>query len=187
MGQFHPEITDELRGFIEAQQIYFIASAPTQGRINVSPRGLDSLRVLDGRRVALLDLTGSSNETAAHLLEDGRITVMFCAFSGAPRILRLYGRGRSVLPRDEDWSEHSALFPALPGIRQIFLVDVDSVQTSCGFGVPLFDYVGQRDTLPRWAEKKGAEGVEDYWRAKNRRSIDGLPTGLLPEEEKAEG
>lgn len=178
MAALHPSITPDLAAFITEQPLFFVASAPLtgDGHVNVSPKGLDSLRVLDERRVAYLDLTGSGNETAAHLLENGRITLMFCAFSGQPRILRLYGRGRVVLPGDADWDRLIGLFPSLPGARQIVEAEIDRVQTSCGFGVPLLEVVGQRDTLLRWAESRGPEGLVDYRRRKNGRSIDGLPT-----------
>lgn len=180
MAALHPSITPDLAAFIAEQPLFFVASAPLagDGHVNVSPKGLDSLRVLDERRVAYLDLTGSGNETAAHLLENGRITLMFCAFSGQPRILRLYGRGRVVLPGDADWDRLIGLFPSLPGARQIVEAEIDRVQTSCGFGVPLLEVVGQRDTLLRWAESRGPEGLVDYRRRKNGRSIDGLPTNF---------
>jgi len=160
--------------------MFFVASAPldAHGHVNISPKGLDSLRVLGEKRVAYLDLTGSGNETSAHLEENSRITVMFCAFAGAPKILRLYGRGRTVLVGAEGWDELAENFELKPGVRQIIVVDVERVQTSCGFGVPMFEFVGQRDMLPAWAEKKGAEGMEQYRREKNAASIDGIRTTL---------
>ena len=172
------EIDPGLAEWIQAQPMYFLASAPlsAEGHVNVSPRGLDSLRILGPRQVALLDLTGSGNETAAHLLENGRITVMFCAFEGRPRILRLFGRGRSVLPGDAEWDELRDRFPAgMPGVRQIFLVEVHRVRSSCGFGVPLMAFQAQRDELIEWAEKKGEDGLKAYRAEKNSRSLDGLP------------
>jgi len=181
MAKFYPELNDDLRRFIAEQKLFFVATAPAEGRVNLSPKGLDSLRILDDKRLAYLDLTGSSNETAAHLRNNGRMTLMFCSFEGAPLILRLYGRGQVVRRDDREWAALSPLFPAYPGMRQIMVLDIESLQTSCGAGVPLFDYVGERDKLLRWAEKKGEDGIRDYWREKNQTSIDGLPTGLLSE------
>ncbi len=162
--------------FIEQQHIFFTASAAATGRVNLSPRGADAFRVLDPNTVAYLDETGSGNETAAHLRENGRITFMFCSFEGAPRILRLYGRGRAILPDTAEWAAVSEPFTLLPGTRQIIVAEIARVQTSCGMAVPLLDYRGQRDNLIEWAEAKGPEGLEAYREEKNRRSIDGLPT-----------
>ena len=180
MARTYPAITDELRAFIEAQQIFFVASAPlaAEGHVNVSPKGLDSLRVLGPLRVAYLDLTGSGNETSAHLRENGRLTLMFCALAGPPRILRLYGTGAAALPGSAAWAELRPLFPGHPGARQLIVAEIARVQTSCGFGVPLYEYTGQRDTLLRFAATKGEEGLETYREQKNARSIDGLPTPL---------
>ncbi len=178
MAKFYPALTPELRDFITRQHLFFVASAPREGRVNVSPKGLDSLRILTDNRVAYIDHTGSSNETAAHLLDNGRITLMFCSFAADPLILRLYGEGVSVQPAHHEWAQLITLFPTMPGVRQIIVIDIESLQTSCGGGVPLYEYQGQRDTLPRWAEKKGAEGMRVYRNEKNRVSIDGLPTGL---------
>ncbi len=182
MAKFYPELDDTLRDFIARQQMFFVASAPRDGRVNVSPKGLDALRVIGPKRIAYLDHTGSGNETAAHLLENGRMTLMFCSFAGAAQILRLYGRGRAVSPQDGEWASLSPLFPAMPGARQIIVLDIESLQTSCGEGVPLYDYRGQRDGLARWAEKKGLDGLRAYRLEKNRVSIDGLPTGLKEEK-----
>lgn len=189
MGKQFERIEPAHREFIEKQRIFFNASAASQGRVNVSPRDSASLRVLDSNTVIYLDKTGSGNETAAHMREngqtDGRLTLMFCAFEGAPMVLRLYGRGR-ILRRGTP--EYAALLTShfgdteTPGARQMVLLKVETVQTSCGYGVPLFDYVGERTTLTRWAEAKGQEGLQEYWRQKNLRSIDGLPTGLFEEE-----
>jgi hypothetical protein len=180
MARTYPAITDELRAFIEAQLLFFVASAPlaADGHVNVSPKGLDSLRVLGPSRVAYLDLTGSGNETAAHLRENGRLTLMFCAFAGPPRILRLYGTGAAALPGSTIWAELRPLFPGHPGARQLIVADISRVQTSCGFGVPLYEYAGQRETLRRFAEAKGEAGLAAYREQKNARSIDGLPTPL---------
>lgn len=180
MAQVHAAITPELRAFIEAQPMFFVATAPlaADGHVNVSPKGLDCLRVLGSDRVAYLDLTGSGNETSAHVAENGRITFMFCAFAGPPKILRLYGQGQTVLPASPEWTTLVTQFPGYPGARQIVVAAIERVQTSCGFAVPLMDYVGQRDTLTRWAEVKGEDELITYRQAKNMRSIDGLPTPL---------
>jgi hypothetical protein len=183
MAKVFEYITDELQQFIAKQQIFFVATAPLHntGHINVSPKGLDSFRILSPHQVGYLDMTGSGNETSAHLEENGRITLMFCALQGAPVILRLYGVGRTVRPAMPDWESLSSQFPFVAGTRQIIVADIHRVQTSCGTGVPLFDYAGQRDALVRWAEKKGEQGLYDYWQLKNRVSIDGLPTTLSAE------
>ncbi len=180
MGKAHDHITPELRAFILAQRMFFVATAPIGpgGHINLSPKGLDTFRVLDEKRVAYLDLTGSGNETSAHLEENGRITLMFCAFEGPPKIVRLYGRGRTVLPGAEGWDDLAPRFEILPGTRQIFDIRVERAQTSCGYGVPIYEYRGERDELIAWAEKKGEEGLERYKREKNVASIDGLATTL---------
>ncbi len=175
---FFDQISDALREFIEAQPIFFVATSPSSGRVNLSPKGMDSFRVLGEKRVAYLDLTGSGNETAAHLLENGRITLMFCSFGEKPLILRLYGRGQAVHAGSELFAELSALFPSLAGTRQFFDIEVDSVQTSCGFAVPRMELVAERPTLVESAEKKGEAMIQEYQQKKNRVSIDGLPTGL---------
>lgn len=180
MAKVYDSITDPLQDFIAAQQIFFVATAPLSptGHVNVSPKGLDSFRILSPNRVAYLDLTGSGNETSAHLLENSRITLMFCAFQGSPMILRLYGQGQVILPDSGEWLVLSSLFPPIPGARQIVVADIDRVQTSCGTGVPFFEHTGDRDSLIQWATKKGEAGLQDYWYEKNRVSIDGLPTPL---------
>lgn len=176
MAKVYDSIADGHRAFIAAQQMFFVASAPLdpEGHVNLSPKGLDCFRVLTPNRVAYLDLTGSGNETSAHLRENGRITLMFCAFAGAPMILRLFGRGETVLPGGGRWAELRSLFGDYPGARQIIVAEISRVQTSCGFGVPLYDYAGQRDTVIRWAKAKGEDGLEAYRRERNARSIDGL-------------
>jgi hypothetical protein len=179
MARFYPALEARHRDFIAAQKLFFTASGPADSRLNLSPKGMASLRVLSDSRVAYLDLTGSGNETAAHLKHDGRLTMMWCSFDTDPLILRLYGRGRTVRRQDAEWGELRRCFPALPGERQIVVLDIEAVQTSCGYAVPRYLYTGERDTLARWAEKKGAVGLLDYWREKNQVSIDGLPTGLL--------
>ncbi len=179
MARFYPALEARHRDFIAAQKLFFTASGTADSRLNLSPKGMDSLRVLSDSRVAYLDLTGSGNETAAHLKHDGRLTVMWCSFDGDPLILRLYGRGRTVRRQDAEWAGLRRYFPTLPGERQIIVLDIEAVQTSCGYAVPRYLYTGERDTLARWVEKKGAQGLLDYWREKNQVSIDGLTTGLL--------
>jgi hypothetical protein len=180
MAKFYDSISDTLREFIEAQHMFFVASAPlsAEGHVNVSPKGMDSLRVLSPNRVAYIDLIGSGSETSAHLHENGRITFMWCAFTGKPDIVRLYGHGRAVLPSDPEWAELSPLFPDYINARQIITADIHMVQTSCGYAVPLMDFVADRDTLTCWAEAKGEEALVDYVCEKNSESIDGLPTPL---------
>lgn len=180
MAKFYDEITEELQTFIRNQQMFFVASAPLSGdaHVNISPKGLDSFRILSPHRVAYLDMTGSGNETSAHLHENGRITFMFCAFNGAPRILRLFGTGETVLPESPQWDELLPLFTIYTGTRQIIVADITTVQTACGYAVPLYEYQGQRDTLIKWAEVKGEDGLDAYHREKNIQSIDSLPTPL---------
>ena len=179
MAKFLHAPDDRLSAFIREQKMFFTATAPNDGRVNLSPKGLDTFRLFDTRRVGYLDATGSGNETAAHLLQNGRITIMFCAFEGAPLILRLYGRGRSVQPGSADWSELRPAFgPSVRGERQLILIDIESVQTSCGFGVPLYAFQEHRDLLHAWADRKGEEGLIAYRAEKNHVSIDGLPTGI---------
>ncbi len=179
MARRFPSISDKLRQFIEAQKIFFVATAAADGRINLSPKGMDSLRVLGPNRVVWLNLTGSGNETAAHLRESPRMTIMFAAFDGEPMILRLYGTARAIHHGDAEWQELAGHFPPLPGARQIIDLNVDLVQTSCGMGVPLFDYRGDRALLGQWAQKKGDDGIRRYWAEKNQVSLDGRPTGIL--------
>ena len=178
MAAVHSCITPELETFILAQPMFFVGTAPLspEGHVNVSPKGLDTFRIISPTRVAYLDLTGSGNETAAHVLENGRITFMFCAFSDPPKILRLYGTAQTVRQDDQDWARMASLFPDLPGARQLIVARIARVQTSCGFGIPVMQLVGQRDLLPQWAEKKGPTGLAEYRDKKNRTSIDGLPT-----------
>jgi hypothetical protein len=181
MAKFYDSISENMRKFIEAQHLFFVASAPLspEGHVNISPKGRDSLRVLSASRVAYLDLIGSGNETSAHLYENGRITIMFCAFEGAPNIVRLFGTGRTVLPTDAEWPGLFALFPdTYINVRQIIVADIHKTMTSCGYGVPFMDYVGERDTMERWAETKGEEGLIAYQCEKNSYSLDSLPTPL---------
>jgi Pyridoxamine 5'-phosphate oxidase len=178
VAQQFTEIDDRRRRFIEAQQIFFVGTAARDGRVNVSPKGLDCLRVLSPTRVVWLNGTGSGNETAAHLLDSPRMTLMFCSFAREPLILRLYGTARALHEGDPGWAELLALFPPLTGARNLFDLEVHQVQTSCGYGVPLFDFAAQRDLMDSWATKKGPDGLRTYQQQNNRVSIDGLPTGL---------
>ena len=182
MAKQFPTIEDAHRAFIARQRVFFTASATAASRVNLSPREAACFRVLDERSVAYLDQTGSGSETSAHLRADGRLTIMFCAFEGPPLILRLYGRGTALKRHGADYaallvSAYGGREP--PGARQIVRLAVDLVQTSCGFGVPLFDYRAERDTLARWAATKGEQGLDEYRRLKNARSLDGLDTGLV--------
>ncbi|WP_019906346.1 pyridoxamine 5'-phosphate oxidase family protein [Methylobacterium sp. 77] len=182
MAKQFPALDERHIDFIARQRIVFTASAAEGTRVNLSPRGTDTFRVIDARTVVYLDRTGSGNETAAHLRADGRLTVMFCAFDGAPTILRLYGRGE-VLARGG--AAYAGLLADAfdggepPGARQMVRLHIDLVQTSCGFGVPLFDYREDRPTLDRWASSKTQAELDDYRRSKNARSMDGLSTGLF--------
>ncbi|MGI9545407.1 MAG: pyridoxamine 5'-phosphate oxidase family protein [Cyclobacteriaceae bacterium] len=178
MSGFLPAINDKLREFIGSQKMFFVATADSDGRINLSPKGMDTLRIVKDNRLIWLNLTGSGNETAAHLIANNRITIMFCAFEGKPLILRIYGSGTIVHPSDETWDDLMPLFPKIGGGRQIFDIAIESVQTSCGFAVPYYDYKGQRDLLTKWTENKGDEGIKSYWKERNQLSIDGKPTDL---------
>jgi Pyridoxamine 5'-phosphate oxidase len=178
MATQYDAISDRHRAFIERQPLFFVGTAARDGRVNLSPKGLDSLRVLSPRRVVWLNGTGSGNETAAHLLDTNRITIMFCSFAREPLILRLFGSARTVQPGDGDWDELVGLFPAMPGARQVYDVDVDLVLTSCGYGVPRMELTGQRDLMASWAVKKGPAGLASYQAEKNTTSLDGHPTGL---------
>ncbi len=168
--------------FITQQSLYFVGTAGAEGKVNVSPKGMDSFRVINKQRVVWLNLTGSGNESAAHVQENGRMTVMFCSFDKQPLILRLYGQARVVHPRDKEWDQFSPLFPQFTGARQFFELNLDLVQTSCGFAVPFYELKGERPTLVNWAEKKGREGVEQYWVDRNTLSLDQQDTGILNDE-----
>ncbi|MZH40462.1 MAG: pyridoxamine 5'-phosphate oxidase family protein [Nitrospinae bacterium] len=179
MSKFYTELDEKLQEFVADQKIFFVGTAASDGRVNVSPKGMDSLKVLNKNQLIWLNLTGSGNETAAHILEKSRMTLMFCSFEGKPLILRIYGKARAIHPRDEEWSEWIKLFPDYPGSRQIFLLDIDSAQTSCGFAVPNYKYQEDRSDLVYWTEKIGDEGVKNYWKEKNQTSIDGKPTRIF--------
>ena len=179
MGQRFNELSEQHIQFIAAQKMFFVGTATADSRVNISPKGMDSLRVLGGNRIVWLNLTGSSNETSAHVQQNPRMTIMFCAFDGPPLILRLYGTAKVVHRSDPEWSNLISLFKPLPGARQIFDVTLDLVQTSCGASVPNYAYVGDRELLNDWAAKKGEDGLKRYWEEKNQVSIDGLPTNIV--------
>lgn len=181
MGKRLKKLTPRLISFIEQQPLFFVATAMKEGRINISPKGLDSFRVVSETRVIWLNLTGSGNETAAHLKQLDRMTIMFCAFEGNPMILRLYGTAAAFHAHDAAWKDWIRHFPESPGSRQIIMMDLDLVQTSCGFGVPLMQYQGERNQLGPWAAEKGKEGLRAYWSEKNTMSLDGYPTGIFEE------
>jgi Pyridoxamine 5'-phosphate oxidase len=174
MSNFTPELTEDHIAFVEKQPVFFVATAAQGARINLSPKGMDSFRVLSPKQVGYLDVGGSGNETHAHLAADGRITIMFCAFDRPALILRIYGRGRPVLPQDPEWEETARPFALLPGTRQIFLIDVDSVQTSCGWGVPFMTFDAERPTLSKYHRQDDPEQRLKKMRERDR-SIDGLP------------
>jgi hypothetical protein len=177
MSEVFESIPERMRAFIEAQRMFFVATAPlgASGRVNLSPKGLDTFRVLDARSVAYLDFVGSGVETIAHLRENGRIVLMFCAFDGPPNIARLHGRGEAIEPGDPRFESLAAKFPSAPGVRSVIQVRVERASDSCGYGVPLFEYRRERSALGAWAEKKGPDGVRRYQEEKNAASIDGLP------------
>ena len=179
MAKVFQQIDPELQAWIAQQHVFFVATAPRggDGLLNCSPKGLDTLRVIDDRTVTYLDFTGSGAETIAHLKENGRIVVMLCAFNGPPRIVRLHGKGSVVHPGDATFAALVAQFPPQPGVRCVIRVDVKRISDSCGYAVPLMDFVAEREALTKWADKKGADGVVDYQRENNARSLDGL-TGV---------
>ena len=178
MAAQFPEIRPSHRALIERSHLFFVATAAPEGRVNLSPKGRDSLRVLGPNRVIWFNLTGSGNETAGHLLKSPRMTLMWCAFDGDPLILRLFGKARAVHPGDADWETLAGHFAPDPAIRQIFELDVEMAQSSCGTAVPLMDYHSDRDQLQKWAEAKGPKGLHAYRERKNQTTIDGYPTGL---------
>ena len=182
MGKLYEGITPELVAWVEQQHLFFVGTAPlsADGHVNCSPKGLDTLRILDARHVAYLDLTGSGAETIAHLRENGRIVFMFCALGGPPKIVRFHGKGEVATPASPEWPKLLSLFPGYTGARAIIHAEIARVSDSCGFGVPKFEYVEERDTLTRWADAKKIEGLPIYRQQHNARSIDGLPS-LDPE------
>jgi hypothetical protein len=185
MAKLYDGIDDALARFIAAQHVFFVATAPLDpsGHVNLSPKGLQSFRVIDPKTVAYLDLTGSGIETVSHLRENGRIVIMFCALEGPPKILRLHGRGEAIEPGDRRFARLRALFPDLPGVRSVILVAVERIADSCGYGVARYRYEGERSQLLDWADRKGALGLAEYKANNNRASIDGMP-GLKAEPDR---
>ncbi|PXX45628.1 pyridoxamine 5'-phosphate oxidase family protein [Aquitalea magnusonii] len=179
MGQRYPALNDGHVRFIEEQHLFFVATAMADGRVNLSPKGMDALRVLSPERVLWLNVTGSGNETATHLQHNPRMTLMFCAFAGKPLILRLYGQARAIHQGDAEWEALAAFLPALPGARQLFDLTVELVQSSCGMSVPFMDYQGEREQLNDWAKAKGPEGIRQYWQDRNQTSLDGVASGIV--------
>ena len=175
------KLSERLTNFIEKQPLFFVATAGHDGRVNMSPKGMNTLKVVDDNHISWLSLSGSGNETAAHVLENERMTLMFCAFEGDALILRTYGMAKAIYPRDDEWSSSIAEFPEIAGSRQIFKLTIDLVQTSCGTGIPIMQYQKSRaeDELLPYYQTMGPEGVEKYWRKKNAVSIDGKPTGIV--------
>jgi hypothetical protein len=184
VSKFYDVLTPEVAEFIKRQPVFFTATAPDQGRINLSPKGMDAFRVFDERTVAYIDITGSGNETATHLRQNGRITVMFCSFGPVARIVRLYGKGRVVRPGNAHWDDLHRHFPTYPGERQIMEITIESAMTSCGYGVPRMELVEPRDTLENYWINKGPGAAEKYWGIHNVHSIDGLESGILEETNK---
>ena len=179
MGQKFESLSDRLIQFIREQHLFFVGTATDDSRVNISPKGMDSLRVMNPNRIIWLNVTGSGNETAAHVQQNPRMTLMFAAFTGKPMILRVYGTARVIHHNDPDWQSLYSLFDPLPGARQIFDLDIELVQTSCGMAVPLFDFAGDREQLNNWAEKKGDVGIREYWRRTNQQTIDGIETDII--------
>ncbi|MBA3910998.1 MAG: pyridoxamine 5'-phosphate oxidase [Rhodobacter sp.] len=178
MGKRHSDLQPDQIAFIGEQHLFFVATAAPGARVNLSPKGMDCLRILSPDRILWLNLTGSGNETAAHLTPDPRITLMWCSFGTRPLILRAYGTARAVHHSDADWSDLKTRLPDQPGARQIVDVAINLVQSSCGFAVPFMDFREDRPVLKDWATGKGPEGLRDYWDTRNRETIDGLPTGI---------
>lgn len=179
MGQQFSEISEGQQRFIKEQKLFFVGTAAAEGRVNVSPKGMESLYVMNKNRVIWLNVTGSGNETAAHVQQNKRMTIMFAAFEGRPLIMRLYGSARVIHRGDADWEKLLPYFEPLPGARQIFDLEVDLVQTSCGVAVPLFDYVDEREALNDWAAQKGETGIKQYWSDNNQLSLDGEATNIV--------
>jgi len=179
MAKIFTEIDPELEKFILKQKIFFVGTAAIEGRVNISPKGMDTFRVITPNRIVWLNLTGSGNETAAHLLKNNRMTILFCSYEGKPLILRLYGEAKIHHVEDKGFSKYVDLFPKIAGTRQIIEMELDTVQTSCGFAVPFMDFKEERTQLKSWAEKKGDQRLKEYWREKNTKSIDGYETEIL--------
>jgi len=179
MGTQYSSISEKHITFIKNQKLFFVATATADSRVNLSPKGMDALRVLDANRVIWLNVTGSGNETAAHIQQHPRMTIMFCAFEGTPLILRLYGTAHVIHKNDADWAALASHFGPMPGARQIFDLSVDLVQSSCGMAVPYYAYQGERELLTDWAINKGEQGLQAYWQEKNQFSLDNIPTNIV--------
>ncbi|MGB0868452.1 MAG: pyridoxamine 5'-phosphate oxidase family protein [Flavobacteriales bacterium] len=178
MGSKYQEIPKKQIDFINKQHMFFVATAGDTGTVNLSPKGMDSFRVLNNKRIVWMNLTGSGNETAAHLLINNRMTIMFCSFEKQPLILRLYGKAKIYHPRDDQFEEYTAMFRNTSGVRQFIEMDVELVQTSCGYGVPFMNYEGERETLQKWSDNKSEDQIIAYWKEKNAKSIDGFDTKM---------
>lgn len=183
MAKQFASLEEEHIQFIQNQKIFFVATAMAEGRINLSPKGMDSFRVINPSRVAWLNLTGSGNESATHIQHHDRMTIMMCSFEGKPLILRLYGKARMIQHYEAGFEEALALFPGHPGARQVFYVDLDLVQTSCGYAVPFMSFEAERTQLNDWANKQGSERITRYWEEKNSYSLDGVASHILPKAE----
>ncbi|MCP4177527.1 MAG: pyridoxamine 5'-phosphate oxidase family protein [bacterium] len=179
MGKNYSEIPDNYMQFIKDQKIFFVGTATVDSRINISPKGMDSLRILGPNRVVWLNVTGSGNETATHIQENSRMTIMFVSFESTPIILRIYGSAKVIHRNDSEWKKLYALFSPLPGSRQIFDLNVDLVHRACGMAVPYFEFTGERNLLLNWSITKGDKGITEYWKAKNQTSLDGKPTNIM--------
>ncbi|MCP4294290.1 MAG: pyridoxamine 5'-phosphate oxidase family protein [Proteobacteria bacterium] len=179
MGKRISELTEKLCDFIKDQKLFFVGTATAEGRVNISPKGMESLVIDGNNRVLWLNVTGSGNETSAHLQENTRMTLMFAAFEGKPLILRLFGNAKIFHKNDPEWDELYPLFTPITGARQIIDMDIDLVQTSCGSAVPYFDFVEDRDNWKQWAAKKGEQGIKEFWSSKNQVSLDGKPTHIM--------
>lgn len=179
MSEKFPELSPSLISFIEKQHIFFVGTARSTGTVNVSPKGMDSLKIINPNKLIWLNYTGSGNESAAHILENPRMTIMFCSFELKPLILRVYGQAQAIHPRDESWQEYLNLFSEKSGARQFFSMDIDLVQTSCGFAVPYYEFIEDREALLKWSKQKDDEEIEAYWQEKNQQSIDGFPSNIL--------
>lgn len=178
MAEKFEKLSEKHIDFISTQHMFFVGTAAAEGYVNVSPKGMDTFRVINDKKVIWLNLTGSGNETAAHVKESSRMTIMFCSFDKHPIILRLYGNASTFHPRDQKWDELIGLFPEYSGARQIFELNIELVLTSCGYAVPYYDLKGERPTLTKWAENKGRGGIKDYWKEKNMESLNKKPTGI---------
>lgn len=179
MGKRYNELSQKHIEFIAQQKVFFVGTATADSRVNISPKGMNSFRVLSNNRAAWLNVTGSGNETSAHVQHNPRMTIMFCAFEGSPLILRLYGTAKVIHRNDPEWQGLFSMFDPMPGARQIFDLTIDLVQTSCGMAVPYYAYEGDRDLLNAWATNKGDKGLKQYWEEKNQLSLDQIPTNIV--------